>query len=99
MTLLLITTMAPIALSVLVFVIYAMESVVVRERILALPHPNHPNHPNHRVKATQDEINNRYLNYFLYLTYFMLPLVATRIFRTFLCSNLVRIIGVCGMLV
>jgi hypothetical protein len=94
MTLLLISTTAPIAFSVLLFIIYAMESVVVRERILLNPHrhpgPTHTQETLTEAKVTQDEINNRYLNYFLYLTYFLLPYVATRIFRTFLCSNLVR---------
>jgi hypothetical protein len=71
-------TLGPIALSLLIALIGAVEYQRCAYR----------SRGDHNVKEALNKVTSRYLTMFLFLTYLVLPYVATTIFQTFLCTNL-----------
>jgi hypothetical protein len=70
-------TLGPIALSLLIALIGAVEYQRCAYR----------SRGDHNVKEALNKVTSRYLTMFLFLTYLVLPYVATTIFQTFLCTN------------
>jgi hypothetical protein len=75
------TTLVPIAISFLLFLAYSMEinwsELQVRR-----------GHRDSQVVSKSKELSkSRYLNFFFYLTYLVLPSVTTTIFQMFICTN------------
>jgi hypothetical protein len=77
-------TLSPIALSVLLFVLCYLEYVYVCWR--------RPDTFSAMSESQQKDYRathvSKYLTYFFFLTYLVLPSTSTMIFRTFLCTNL-----------
>jgi hypothetical protein len=75
-------TIAPILASCLLFVGFLLEFAMVRRTI-----QSNPNRQKGMKKKAFREMKSKYLNYFFYLTYFVLPSVTTTLFQWFLCTN------------
>jgi hypothetical protein len=74
---LLVVTLAPIGLSLLIAVLGTVE----------YQYSVHRHQGALNVKEELNQVTSRYLTMFLFLTYLVLPYVATTIFQTFLCTN------------
>lgn len=80
---LIVITLMPIGLTLLLFVVFLIQVVHVSVTMMQNPHRKHG-----EMTAQKNRIKNKYLNYFFYLTYLVLPSVTTHIFQTFLCTNI-----------
>jgi hypothetical protein len=77
------TTLVPILFSILLVISFFMEYIWKRREILA-----NFNHSISEKTVLFNQIKNKYLNYFFYLTYAVLPSVTTTIFQMFKCTNI-----------
>ena len=80
---LIVITLVPIGLTLLLFFVFLAQVVHVSMTLMQNPHRKHG-----EMTAHKDRLKNKYLNYFFYLTYLVLPSVTTHIFQTFLCTNI-----------
>jgi hypothetical protein len=71
------TTLFPILLTGLIYALFLLENLCVTRYI----------HSTETRKHKLNLIFNKYLNYFFYLTYLVLPSVTTTIFQIFICTN------------
>jgi hypothetical protein len=79
---LILTTTVPIGLTVLIFLVYQLD-VCVEMIILHLKHRNTAA----RIEMRTNRLKDKYITYFFFLTYLVLPSVSTTIFQMFLCTN------------
>ena len=75
-------TMVPFGVSLMLALAFFVDYGFVRRRIQA----NKQRRRGEKSRAF-NEIKTKYLNYFFYLTYLVLPSVTTTIFQIFLCTN------------
>lgn len=80
---LIISTLVPIGIVLLLFVAFVLHIVYIAKEVNKNPHRKVGD-----ARALYDAAKDQYLNYFFYLTYLILPSVTTRIFQTFLCTNI-----------
>ena len=80
---LIIRTLLPIGVTALLFVAFLLHAVYVGLKLKQNPHRKY-----REGRDKFDSIKDKYLNYFFYLTYLVLPSVSTLIFQTFLCTNI-----------
>jgi hypothetical protein len=88
---LVLTTLFPIALTAVIFVLYLLEhfgtSALLRRRHAAIRLLRHRHIFAATMESKLEKVFNKYLNYFFYLTYLVLPSVTTSIFQIFVCSD------------
>ena len=77
------TTLSPILVAGLLFVAFLVEYTYHRRQIQANKYRK-KGEKAAKFNATKE----KYLNYWFYLTYMILPSVTTTIFRTFICTNI-----------
>jgi hypothetical protein len=79
---LVLTTLAPIMLSILLCMFFFIEYGNQRRQI-----QRNKQRQKGEKAAAFNRIKEKYLNYFFYLSYLVLPSVTTTIFQTFLCTD------------
>ena len=79
---LLLLTLAPIGISVFFLLAYSMECLYIK--LFRREDRGGTTHTYSPLAQTKD----KYINYFFYLTYLVLPSVTTTIFKTFLCTDI-----------
>jgi hypothetical protein len=79
---LVLTTLAPIIVSIMLCMFFFMEYGYQRRQI-----QSNRSRKKGEKAAAFNATKEKYLNYFFYLTYLVLPSVTTTIFQTFLCTD------------
>ena len=80
---LIMTTVAPMIVGAMLFVMFIFEYTFERKKIQA----NKERKKGDKKKAF-NRIKSAYTNYFFYLSYLILPMVSTTIFKMFICTNI-----------